>query len=102
MCILSTHSSEDRRFEMSLKPSTAKSRRFSRLLRDLKFVSKLAVLSEDPRIFRTHILLNFEILFLETYRFQNLEGLEGLKEYVLYFKPNLKFYSSFWQNRKLS
>ena len=39
------------------------------------------VLPQDTRIFIIHILLNFEILFLEAYRFQNLEGLEGLKEY---------------------
>ena len=58
---------------------------FSKLLRDLRFVSKLAVLPQDSRIFRIHILLNFKILFLEAYRFQNSEGLEGLKEYALSF-----------------
>ena len=83
MFILFTHSSENDRFERSPKPSTAKSRRFSRLLRDLRFVSKLAVLPQDSQIFRIHILLNFKILFLEAYRFQNSEGLEGLKEYAL-------------------
>ena len=41
------------------------------------------VLPQDSQIFRIHILLIFEILFLEAYRFQNLEGLEGLKEYAL-------------------
>ena len=51
----------------------------------LIFVSKLAVLPHDSLIFRIHILLNFEILFLEAYRFQNPEGLEGLKEYALRF-----------------
>ena len=83
MCIILTHLSEYRRFRRSLKPSTAKSKRFSRHLRDLRFVGKLAVLPQDSRIFRTHILLNFEILFLESYCFQNSEGLEGLKEYTL-------------------
>ena len=82
MFILLTHSSENGRFGRSPKPSTAKSRRFSRLLRDLRFVSKLAVLPQDSRIFRIHILLNFKILFLEAYRFQNSEGLEGLKEHA--------------------
>ena len=38
---------------------------------------------QDSRIFRIHILLNFEILFLEDYRFLSSEGLEGLKEYGL-------------------
>ena len=38
---------------------------------------------QDSRIFRIYILLNFEILFLEDYRFQNSESLEGLKEYTL-------------------
>ena len=52
-------------------------------LRDLRFVGKLAVLPQDSRIFRIHILLNLEILFLEACRFQNSEGLEGLKEYAL-------------------
>ena len=60
-----THSSENGRSGRSPKPSTAKSRRFSRLLRDLRFVSKLAVLPQDSRIFRIHILLSFKILFLE-------------------------------------
>ena len=99
MYILSRHSSENARFGSSLKPSTAKSRRFARLSRDLRFVCKLAVsLANDlvcrycpvkpgplqvSRIFRIHILLNFEILFLEDYRFQNLDGLEALKEYAL-------------------
>ena len=58
-------------------------RRFLRLLRDLRFVGRLAVLPQDSRIFRIHILLNFEILLLETCHFQNSEGLEGLKEYAL-------------------
>ena len=71
MCILLTYSSENGR--------VAKSRRFSRLSRDLRFVGKLAVLPQDYRIFRIHILLNFEILYLEAYRFSNSEGLEGLK-----------------------
>ena len=48
MFLLLTHSSENGRLGMSPKPSTTKSRRFSRrfsrLLRDLRFVSKLAVL----------------------------------------------------------
>ena len=79
MCILLIHSSENGRVGRSPKPSTAKSRRFSRLLRDLRFVGKLAVLQQDSRIFRIHVLLNFEILFLEACRFQNSEGLEGLK-----------------------
>ena len=83
MFILLTHPSENGRFGRSPKPSTAKSRRFLRLLRDLRFVSKLAVLPQDSQIFRIHILLNFKILFLEAYRFQNSEGLEGLKEYAL-------------------
>ena len=102
MCIPLTHSSKNGRFGRSLTPSTAKSRRFSRLLRDLRFVSKLTVslvkpteefefkmandlvyrfcpmkpvLPQDSRIFRIHILLSFEILFLEAYRFHNSEGL---------------------------
>ena len=83
MFTLLTHSSENGRFGRSPKPSTAKSRRFLKLLRDLRFVSKLAVLPQDSRIFRIHILLNFKVLFLEAYRFQNSEGLEGLKEYAL-------------------
>ena len=83
MCILLTHSSESGKVGRSPKPSTAKSRRFSRLLRDLRLVGKLAVLPQDSRIFRIHILLNFEILVLEACRFQNSEGLEGLKEYAL-------------------
>ena len=85
MSILLTHSSENGRFGRSPKPSTAKSTRFSRLLRDLRFVSKLAVLPQDSRIFRIHIL-NFAILFLEAYRFRNSEGLYGLKEYALKLK----------------
>ena len=83
MCILSTHSSENGRFGRSPKPSNHKRRTFSRLLRGLRFVSRLAVLPQVSRIFRIHILLKFEILFLEAYRFQNSEGLEGLKEYAL-------------------
>ena len=79
MCVLLTYSSENGRVGRPPKPSTAKSRRFSRLLRDLSFVGKLAVLSQDYRIFRIHILLNFEILYLEAYRFPNSEGLEDLK-----------------------
>ena len=79
MFILLTYSSENGRFGRSRKPSTAKSRRFLRLLRDLRFINKLAVLPQGSRIFRIHILLKFEILFLEAYRFQNSEGLEGLK-----------------------
>ena len=84
MCILLSHSSENGRFGRSPKPSTVKDRRFSRLLRDLKFVGKLAVLPQDSRSSRIHILLNIEILFLEAYSCQNSEGLEGLKEYALY------------------
>ena len=84
MFILLIHSSENGRFGRSREPSTAKSRRF---LRDLRFVSKLAVLPEGSRIVRIHILLKFEILFLEAYRFQNSEGLEGLKEYTLSAVP---------------
>ena len=38
---------------------------------------------QDSRIFRIYILLNFNILSLEAYRFQNSEGLRGLKEYAL-------------------
>ena len=79
MCILLTYSSENGRVGRPPKPSTAKSRRFSRLSRDLRFVGRLAVLPQDYRIFRIHILLNFEILYLEAYRFPNSEGLEGLK-----------------------
>ena len=79
MCILLTCSSENGRVGRPPKPSTAKSRRFSRLSRDLRFVGKLAVLPQDYRIFRIHILLNFEILYLEAYRVPNSEGLEGLK-----------------------
>ena len=85
MLILLTHSSENNRFGRSPKPSTAKSRRFLRLFRDVRFVSKHAVLPQDSRIFRIHILLNFENLFLEAYRFQNSEGLEALKQYALNF-----------------
>ena len=47
MCILSTYSSENGRVGRSPKPSTAKSRRFSRLLRALRFVGKFAVLPQD-------------------------------------------------------
>ena len=83
MCILLTHSSEKSRFGRSPKPSNPKRKTFSRLLRGLRFVSKLAVLPQGSRIFRIHIVLKFEILFLEAYRFQNSEGLEGLKEYAL-------------------
>ena len=82
MFILLTHSSENGRFGRSPKPSTVKNRRFSRLLGDLRFVGKPAVLLQDSRIFRTHFrvhFLNFKILFLEAYRFQNSESLEGLK-----------------------
>ena len=85
MCILLTYSSENGRVGRPPKPSTAKSRRFSRLSRDLRFVGKLAVLPQDYRIFRIHILLNFEILYLEAYRFPNSEGLEGLKGVRRYF-----------------
>ena len=95
MCILLTHSSENGWDERSPKPSTAKSLKFSILLRDLRFVSKLAVFPQDSQIFRIHILLNFKILFLEAYRFQNPEGLDGLKEYALkLFSSICKFYSS--------
>ena len=90
MFILLTYSSENGRFGRSRKPSTAKRRRclrLLRLLRDLGFVSKLAVLPQSSRIFRNHILLKFEILFLEAYRFQNSEGLEGLKLYTLSAVP---------------
>ena len=83
MCIYLTHSSENGWDGRSPKPSTAESGRFSRLLRDLRFVSKLAVLPQDSQIFRIHILLNVKIPFLEAYRFQNSEGLDGLKEYSL-------------------
>ena len=83
MLIPLTHSSENGRFGRSPKPSTAESRKFSTLFRDVRFVSKHAVLPQDSRIFRIHILLNFENLILEAYRFQNAEGLEGLKEYAL-------------------
>ena len=54
------------------------------------FVSKLAVVPQVSRIFRIHILLKFEKLFLEAYRFQNSEGLEGLKEYALTFHHRAK------------
>ena len=80
MCILLSHSPKNDRFGRSPKPSTVKSRRFSRLLRDLNL--KLAVLPKASRISRIHILLNIEILFLEAYSCQNSEGLEGLKEYA--------------------
>ena len=60
MLIILTHSSENNRFGRSPKLSTVKSRRFSRLIRDVRFVSKHAVLPQDSRIFRIHILLNFE------------------------------------------
>ena len=60
MFILLTHSSENGRFGRSPKPSTAKSRRFSRLLRDLRFVSKLAELPRDSRIFRIPILFELQ------------------------------------------
>ena len=43
------------------------------------------VLLRGSRIFRIHILLNFGILLLEEYHFQNSKGLEGLKEYALRF-----------------
>ena len=79
MCILLTYFSENGRVGRPPKPSTAKSRRFSRFSRDLRFVGRLAVLPQDYRIFRIHILLNFETLYLEAYRFLNSEGLEGLK-----------------------
>ena len=52
------------------------------MLRGLRFVSKLAVLPQGSQIFRIHILLKFEKLFLEAYGFQNSEGLEGSKEYA--------------------
>ena len=83
MCILLTHFSENDRFGRSPKPSSPKRRTFSRLLIGLTFVSKLAVFPQGSRIFRIHILLKFEVLFLEAYRFQNSEGLEGLKEYAV-------------------
>ena len=51
MSILLTHSSENGRFGRSPKTSTAKSRRFPRLLKSLRFISKLAVLPQDSRIF---------------------------------------------------
>ena len=91
------HSSENGRFGRSPKPSIAKSRRFLRLLRDLRFVTKFDVTLAKPtmcssnsnvaadfvcrfrpikqalfqgsRIFRIHILLNSETLFLEGCRF---------------------------------
>ena len=40
------------------------------------------VVLQDSLIFKIHILLNLEILFLEAYRFQNPEGLAGSKEYT--------------------
>ena len=40
------------------------------------------VVLQDSWIFKIHILLNLEILFLEAYRFQNPEGLAGSKEYT--------------------
>ena len=52
-------------------------------MRDLRFVSKLPVLPQDGRIFKIHVLLNFEILSLEAYRFQISEDLEGFKEHAL-------------------
>ena len=111
MCFPLTHSSENGGFRKSSKPSTAKRRRSCPILsRDLRFVSKLPAYNslsslwssnlkvanyfvcgfrpikpvrfQDSRIFRIHILLNFEILFLEAYRFQNSEGSAGLKEYA--------------------
>ena len=47
MCIPLTYSSENGRVGRPPKPSTAKSRRFSRLSRNLRFVGKLAVLPQD-------------------------------------------------------
>ena len=82
-----THSSENGRFGRSPGPSTAKSGRFSRLFKDLTFVSKLPVLPQDSRIFRIHILFKFNILFLEAYHFQNSEDLEDIKEYTLKITP---------------
>ena len=82
MCILLTHFSENGRFGRSPKPSNPKRKTFSRLLRGLRFVSKLAVLPQGSPIFRIHILLKLEILFLEAYRFQNSEGLEGLRTFI--------------------
>ena len=40
------------------------------------------VVLQDSWIFKIHILLNLEILFLEAYRFQNPEGLACSKEYT--------------------
>ena len=82
MCIFLTHSSANGRVGRSPKSSTAKSRRFSRLLRDLKFCSQTCCPSSRLSDFQNYILLNFEMLFLEAC-FQNSEGLEGLKEYAL-------------------
>ena len=67
------YSSETGRFGRSPKPSTVKSRRFSRPFGNLRFVSKI---SQGSGIFRNHILLKFEILFLEACRFQNSESLK--------------------------
>ena len=86
-----THFSENGRFGRSPEPSSPKPRTFSRLLRGVRLLSKLAVLPRGSRIFRIHILLKFEILFLKAYRFQNSEGLERLKEY----SPNRNLSSLF-------
>ena len=50
VCSLLSHSSENGRFGISLKASTAKSRRFARLLRNPRFVSKLAVSLAKPPV----------------------------------------------------
>ena len=49
----------------------------------VKLSMRSFVLFQGSQIFRIHIFFNLAILFLEDYRFQNSEGLEGLKEYAL-------------------
>ena len=67
MCILLTHSSENGRFRRSPKPSTAKSRRFSRLSRDVRFVSKLAVSLAKPVVeFDSNVANDLVYIFRES------------------------------------
>ena len=87
MCIPLTQSSENGRFGSSLKPSTAKSRRFTRLSRDLK------ACSHDPFL-RIRFLLVPKIRSYEhieddlpTHGSVSLKN--GWKWNMLYFHPTL-------------
>ena len=80
MCILLTQSSENGRFGRSPKLSTAKSRRFLRLSRALRFVSKFAISLAKPTVeleFKRGKLPRLQISSNQTSSFSRLSDFQN-------------------------